>query len=63
MNELNVFDEKAIDLLHSMFEMNPKKRIKIDEVIYHPYLTDSNDPPCRAKDLPNFTVYPDTKPN
>ncbi len=44
-----------------MFEMNPKKRIKIDQVLYHPYLTDPTDPPCRAKDLPKF--LPDCKQN
>ena len=33
LNEFGVFDEKAIDLLKSMFEMNPRKRIKIDQVL------------------------------
>ena len=35
----NIISEDAIDLINKMLEINPDKRIKINEILQHPYLT------------------------
>lgn len=37
-------DEKALDLIDRLLDLNPKTRITIDEAIKHPYLESLHDP-------------------
>ena len=42
-NTFDTADQESIDLMKKMLCANPKKRINIDEVLLHPYLSGEDD--------------------
>ena len=47
-------DEVTMDLIKKMLTLNPKERIKIDEILKHPYLTTHEPKMCKAEDMPKI---------
>ena len=47
-------DEVTFDLVKKMLVLNPKERIKIEEIKRHPYLTTHEPKMCKAEDMPNI---------
>ena len=45
------FSDELKDLLNKMLEVNPFKRIKIDEILEHPWLAEINQSTCTMKDV------------
>lgn len=43
--------KEALDLLDRLLDLNPESRIKVDEVLEHPFLESMHDP----EDEPSFT--------
>ena len=51
IEKISKLDENGVDLLVKMLEMNPSKRISIEEALIHPYFT-SNPAMCKEDELP-----------
>ena len=47
-------DEVALDLLRKILTLYPKKRITLEEILNHPYLTVHEPKMCKAEDMPRF---------
>ena len=47
-------DEVAMDLFSKMLQLDPKKRITIDEALNHPFFTDHKPSMCTAKEMPRL---------
>lgn len=47
-------DEVTLDLVKKMLTLNPKKRITIEEIKKHPYLTTHEPKMCKAEDMPKI---------
>lgn len=41
---INCDNAQAIDLMNKMLDMNPKRRISVDDALKHPYLESLHDP-------------------
>ena len=53
-NDIKNIDETAMDLFIKMLQLDPKKRIKIDEALNHPFFTEHLPKMCTAKEMPKF---------
>jgi cyclin-dependent kinase 12/13 len=47
-------DEVSLDLFSKMLQLDPKKRITIDEALNHPFFHDHQPSMCTAKEMPKF---------
>ncbi len=47
-------DEVSLDLFSKMLQLDPKKRITIDEALSHPFFHDHQPSMCTAKEMPKF---------
>lgn len=47
-------DEVTLDLIKKMLTLNPKKRITLEEIKNHPYLTTHEPKMCKAEDMPKI---------
>jgi cyclin-dependent kinase 12/13 len=47
-------DEVSLDLFSKMLQLDPKKRITIDEALKHPFFHDHQPSMCTAKEMPKF---------
>ena len=47
-------DEIAMDLWTKMLQMNPKKRITIDDIFKHPFFNEHEPKMCTEKEMPKF---------
>ena len=50
----NNIDDTAMDLFTKMLQYDPKKRIKIDEVLNHPFFNEHLPKMCTEKEMPRF---------
>ena len=48
------FDETTMDLFCKMLQLNPKKRITIDEALNHPFFNEHLPKMCTEKEMPKF---------
>ena len=48
------FDETTMDLFVKMLQLNPKKRITIEEALCHPFFNEHLPKMCTEKDMPKF---------
>ena len=48
------FDETTMDLFCKMLQLNPKKRINIDEALNHPFFNEHLPKMCTEKEMPKF---------
>ena len=48
------FDEVTLDIIQKLLTLNPKKRITIDEILKHPFLTSHEPKMCKAEDMPKI---------
>ena len=49
-----IIDEVAMDLFSKMLQLDPKKRITIDEALNHSFFTDHKPDMCTAKEMPKL---------
>ena len=47
-------DEVTLDIIKKMLTLNPKKRITLDEILKHPFLTSHEPKMCKAEDMPKI---------
>ena len=47
-------DEVTLDIIKKMLTLNPKKRITLDEILKHPFLTSHGPKMCKAEDMPKI---------
>ena len=47
-------DEVSLDLFSKMLQLDPKKRITIDEALNHPFFHEHQPSMCTAKEMPKF---------
>ena len=48
------FDEVTLDIIKKLLTLNPKKRITLDEILKHPFLTSHEPKMCKAEDMPKI---------
>ena len=48
------FDGVTLDIIKQMLTLNPKKRITLDAILKHPFLTSHEPKMCKAEDMPKM---------